>query len=56
MLLFSLVDNYIILSYFCQSDSNTKQFTSNKNIKKLAEDTENEYTEKEKAALKRYTA
>ena len=26
------------------------------NIKKLAEDTENEYTEKEKAALKRYTA
>ena len=26
------------------------------NIKKLAEYTENEYTEKEKAALKRYTA
>lgn len=26
------------------------------NIKKLAEDTENEYTEKEKAALARYTA
>ena len=26
------------------------------NIKKLAEDTENEYTEKEKAALERYTA
>ena len=26
------------------------------NIKKLAEDTENEYTEKEKAALKRYIA
>ena len=25
------------------------------NIKKLAEDTENEYTEKEKAALARYT-
>lgn len=26
------------------------------NIKKLAEDTENEYTEKERAALERYTA
>lgn len=26
------------------------------NIKKLAEDTENEYTEKERAALEKYTA